>query len=58
MTPPERRGSTIAAPAQATAKIAHSRLSVSSGSPWATVTSHQPGSTNDITLPANAHASR
>ncbi len=39
-----------------TPKIAHRIVSVRSGSPWATVTSHQPGSTKAITLPTNATA--
>ena len=54
LNPYDRRGSTIAAPAHATAKTAHRSASVSFGSPFATVTSHQPGSTNDMTDPANA----
>ena len=39
-----------------TPKIADSVDDVSFASPWATVTSHQPGSRNAITAPANETA--
>ncbi len=39
-----------------TANTAHRTLSVSLASPWATVTSHQPGSSQAMTAPANATA--
>ena len=54
--PLDRRASTTTARTKVAPKIAQHHVSTSLGSPWATVTSHQIGSTNDITVPVKATA--